>query len=410
MANVDIIRQGVTQQNNYNGAKVVIHNPTVNVPPQAGYAKPDYEIYNYPKGEVPTNYYQGQLVTSKPQAKPAQIPDAKVVVEEPESVLPSAKNVAVPKPVYVQPQENAPVVETVNVEGPAPVDVPAQPQVAEPVSVVSTPIEIVKPAEVPVAEEASTEPVVAKKPIEIVPPVTPKLDVDYIQVCANLESQDYDVQALQLKEIIEAAAQSVSTKDLSLIKPYHVEQIFIDIIDIVNKDSSALVGPTDAQLQIRDKIIENYISSVSQVQQGVPEQDVVLPNQLTKEDINYANMLSPRELADRNRDYAIATLAVISKTFIDRVESETGTKVPITDVPGLAAIVNTLKNPTYTTRLNALDALSFLQKPEYVRELTPIYEALIKTDPDENVRSAAAFVLDRLNQQVQQEQVPQQAA
>ena len=195
-----------------------------------------------------------------------------------------------------------------------------------------------------------------------------------------------------------------------MIKPYHVEQIFIDIIDIVNKDTTSLAGPTEAQLQIRDKIIENYISSMNQVEQGVAEKDVVLPNQLTQEDINYANMLSARELAERNRDYAIATLAVVSKTFIDRVESETNTKVPITDVPGLAAIVNTLKNPHYATRLTALDALNFLQKPEYVRELTPIYEALMQTDPDENVRSAAALVLDNLNKQLPQEQVPQQAA
>lgn len=418
MSNVDVIRQGVAQQNNYNGAKIVVHNPTVNVPPLTGYAKPDYPIYEYPSGKIPANYYQEQLAVTTPKAKPVQIPEGKAVVEEPASVLLPVKNVPVPPPVYdeknSQPEE-AVAVTSVPQEQEV---TSASTLVEEPVSVVTTPVEVVKPAETapvkaietPIIEDVATEPVVVKKPMEIVPPVTPELEVDYIKVCANLESPDYDVQALQLKDIVDAAANSVKTKDLSLIKPYHVEQIFIDIIDIVNKDTTSLAGPTEAQLQIRDKIIENYISSMNQVEQGVAEKDVVLPNQLTQEDINYANMLSARELAERNRDYAIATLAVVSKTFIDRVESETNTKVPITDVPGLADIVNTLKNPHYATRLTALDALNFLQKPEYLRELTPIYEALMQTDPDENVRSAAALVLDNLNKQLPQEQVPQQVA
>ena len=30
MANIDVIKQGLAQQNNYNGAKIVVHNPTAN--------------------------------------------------------------------------------------------------------------------------------------------------------------------------------------------------------------------------------------------------------------------------------------------------------------------------------------------------------------------------------------------
>ena len=412
MANVDVIKQGFAQQNNYNGAKIVVHNPTVNVPPQVGYAKPDYAIYQYPEGKISSEYYQAQLPVSQNQTKTSQVPDAKVVPVEPVSVLENVKTVAVPPPVYVE--ENVKTVEKTPVEN-------AQEQKST-VVVETTPDVVVKrseqqpaptvqPVEVaPVKDEISPEVVAPKKSIEIIEPMVPPLEVDYIKVCSNLESADYDVQALQLKDIVDAAATSVSAKNFDAIKPYHVEQIFIDIIDIVNKDTSSLAGPTDAQLQIRDKIVENYMASVEQNQKGVQVQDIVLPHQLTKEDINYANMLAPKELAERNRDYAIATLAVISKTFVDRVESETGTNVPITDVPGLSAIVNALKNPTYTTRLTALDALNFLQKPEYARELTPIYDALIRTDADENVRAAANFVLENLNRQIEMAQNPQMVA
>lgn len=422
MSNVDIIKQGLAQQNNYNGAKIVVHNPTVNVPLTSGYAKPDVQLYQYPEGKVPAEYYQGQLVNQpKVVTKPViQLPDAKPVAEPPASVLEPVKTIPVPQPVYVE--QAAPVIQPEAVEVKQEILQDAQ-IVEAPVAEIKAPVEAPLPAvekvetapaapvaaEV-VATEEPTEQAPVKKTIEIVPPVSPKPEVDYIQVCANLESQDYDVQAMQLKDIIDAAAMSEKTKDVNHIKPYHVEQIFIDIMDIVNKDTSSLQGPTDAQLQIRDKLVENYFSSVEQAKQGVPKEQIVVPHQISQQDINYANVLSPKELAERNKDYAIATLAVISKTFVDRVENETGTKVPITDVPGLAAIVNSLKSQNTAIRLTALDALSFIQKPEYARELTPIYDAIIRTDADENVRTAAQFVLDSLNYQVAQEQAPQQAA
>ena len=104
MSNVDIIKQGLAQQNNYNGAKIVVHNPTVNVPLTSGYAKPDVQLYQYPEGKVPAEYYQGQLVNQpKVVTKPViQLPDAKPVAEPPASVLEPVKTIPVPQPVYVE--------------------------------------------------------------------------------------------------------------------------------------------------------------------------------------------------------------------------------------------------------------------------------------------------------------------
>ena len=115
----------------------------------------------------------------------------------------------------------------------------------------------------------------------------------------------------------------------------------------------------------------------------------------------------PLELAERNKEYGITTLALLSNAFLNRVQEETGNIVAVTDVPGLSAIVNSLKSKNDTIRLSALDALIYLQREEYARELTPIYEALINTDNNTTVRAAAQFALDSLNNKKSSEQPEQ---
>ena len=85
---------------------------------------------------------------------------------------------------------------------------------------------------VPINEEPITE--VKKQPIEIIPPVEIKPAIDRKQVAANLKSPDYDIQALQLKDIVDAGL----NPDTKAIKPYVVEQVFLNVIDLVNVDST----------------------------------------------------------------------------------------------------------------------------------------------------------------------------
>lgn len=417
----------VPQQNNYNAVKIDIHNPTVNVPNTNGYAKPDFTIYQY--DQKPTQVYQPPYIPkNKPEAP--RLPDAQPVKELPESVIEPVKVVPVPPPVFVdvktssEPEnvlvepkfESEEVVKKPEDMVQPPLieqDLKEDPQIEElgffhpPVKPVEETSTVETPQVVSVEDRVISEPQaveikapvidlepkapVVKSPIEIVPPaenITPL--VDYGKVSANLASENYDVQALQLKEIVDA----MDPKNPEALKPYLVEQVFLDVIDIVNKDATSLAGPTEAQLQIRSKIIENYVAQLNQEKAGAKE--IVYPHQISEQDINYANALAPRELAERNREYAITTLALLSKEFTNRVEVEHNTIVPITDVPGMSAIVNSLKNENFSTRLSALEALAYLQRPEYANELRPIYEALVNTDPDEAVREAAKFVLDNL--------------
>ncbi len=452
MAGIDAVGKNtyITNQN-YNGVKIDIHNPVVNVPQNNGQpAAQPIKIYKYQEAQIPAEYYPQMIKTQKklPSHTPAALPDPKPAVELPKSVLEERKTIPVPEPVYVTPktqQTTTPPAETVNIV-PAEISVAEAPnamaqtepttveeekseqqpviiseettQPQQPVSSTNTAAAAANAAQAPVAEK--TEPVSAAhteikkiadpdetihRPIskvEIVPPGDTSPVIDYIQITENLDSPNFDVQALQMKEIVDAGL----TNNPKKIRPYLVEPIFHSLIDIVNKDTSKLAGPTDAQNQIRMKIVENMNAYEEQKQAGVPDEKITLPHTISEEDKNYAITLTPVELAERNKDYGISTLALLSKAFLERTEEETGTVLSITDAPGLAAIVNTLNSPNYKTKLSALDALIFLQRAEYARELTPIYEALAKTDPDTTVRAAAQFALENLNSKAAQQQTP----
>lgn len=432
MVRTDSIGKNVVmpQQNYYSGVKIDIHNPTVNVPNNNGeYAKPDFKIYQY--DTKPINTYQPPYIPTiktiptqqKPKAEEVKnniptLPKAQPVKELPESVLEPIRNIEIPEPVYVNlpnaeqkkaPQNNVtispeiieptnenlqtPVIEAIKSEDTK----ENKPEIITNENIQASNIEqqnkntinnIEQPA---ITQTPPEENKVIKSPIEIVPPVTnPTPIVDYNKVTENLNSPNYDTQALQLEEIVEAA----SANNKENIGHYLKEQIFLDIINIVTKDASALPGPTEAQGKIRAQIIENYMAQLNQEKSGAKE--FVYPHKLSEEDINYANSLSPRELAERNREYAIKTLALLSKEFTNQVEAESGVIVPITDVPGMSAIVNSLKNENFAIRLVALGALAYIQRPEYENELRPIYEALIHSEKDITVRNAAEYVLNEL--------------
>jgi len=396
--------------NNYSGVKIDIHNPTVNVPSTQGYAKPDVQIYNYEQKKIPADYYQQVYAPKQENKKPKiiavpQIPDPKPVTTEPESVLKEVKTVPVPEPVFVEiTTPEAQKTEVVNTTINEPIKIDEKPveiiENSEPQSQKDLPQTVITETVPTVNEEKKVEVVpvkepvteVTKQPIEIIPPVDIKPAIDRKQVAANLKNPDYDVQALQLKDIVDAGL----NPDKNAVKPYVIEQVFLSVIDLVNVDSTKLAGPTEAQLQIRTKIMENMLAAEQQQKANVPNDQLKLPHQISEQDFLYANSLSDLELAERNKSYAITALAILSNEFLKQVEAETGNIVPITDVPGLSAIVNTLKTENYNVKLTAIDALTYIQRPEYARELSPIYTALINTDTNEIVRRAASEALARL--------------
>ncbi|MBR6127082.1 hypothetical protein IKQ21_05285 [bacterium] len=227
-----------------------------------------------------------------------------------------------------------------------------------------------------------------KKP-EIVPSEPIKPDVDISLVKANLENTDYDVQAQQMEEIAR-----VSLENPQKAIPYIVKDVFTELIEITKKDTTKLAPPSEKQIEIRKKIIENIISAEIAKEQNKP---VKLPHQIPEEEMKLASEISPMEQAERNKEYAIYTLSILSKVYIDEIQKETGNVVPFTDVPGIADIVNELRyNPNPAVKVAAIDGLRHIQRPEYKNEINAIF-SIAKSDKNPEVSAVATKSIEKIS-------------
>lgn len=363
----------VPQQPKYNAVNIEISNPSVGAQgvggqQQAAYAQPTMPLYNYPQAPV-YNYPQTaqQPCYMPPQMSypnPAPAPAVEALPQE----APKAPEVA---PAVQQQNFNHPVVtpQPVPVEQ-TPVVVP-QPQISEaPKAPQQTPTPA--PAEAPKTTEAA-------KP-EVVPsePVAPQVDLN--SFIAKLANPDFDAQvggmeeiAKMVKESPEKATELVDTK------------VFDALTNIINFDSSKLEGPTPEQVAAREKILSG--------------------KEVTEQEKTLANTISPQEKAERNKSYALFTSAIMQKLYADEVARLSNSTVPLTELPGAVTIVDQLKdNPNPMVRASAIEALSYLQNPEYKKDLTTVF-TVAKDDKDPNVAEAAKAALDKLNQiQAQPEQ------
>lgn len=354
----------VPQQPKYNAVNIEISNPSVGTqgvagqqPQQAAYAQPTMPLYNYPQAPV-YNYPQAaqQPCYMPPQMTyPAQAPVAQT---------PTPAVVALPQEAPKAP-EVAPVVQQQNFN---------QPVAPQQVPVVPTPVVVPQPqiSEAPKAAEAA-------KP-EVVPsePVTPQVDLN--SFIAKLANPDFDAQVSGMEEIAKMVKESPE-KATELVDT----KVFDALTNIINFDSSKLEGPTAEQVAAREKIMSG--------------------KEVTDQEKTLANTISPQEKAERNKSYALFTSAIMQKLYADEVARLSNSTVPLTELPGAVTIVDQLKdNPNPMVRASAIEALSYLQNPEYKKDLTTVF-TVAKDDKDPNVAEAAKAALDKLNQvQAQPEQ------
>ena len=305
------------QQPSYNAVKIDIHNPQVG---QNG-AQPPYQptapIYNYPQ----TSIYDA------PQAAPTQFPSA-----YPPAVMPQPGVVYPGQPSVIN-QQN------VNVPPVQPQNVPA-PQVSKP--------------EVAQAEDV-------KPQLDLNEFITKLVNPDFNQQVESMEKI-----AGLIKESPEKASELVDSK------------IFDALNGIINFDSSKLEGPSQAQIDARQKILEG--------------------KEVTEEEKTLANTMTQKELAERNKSYALFTVAMLDKLYADEVAKLSNTVVPLTELPEAVNVVNQLKdNPDPMVRASAIQALSYLQRPEYKQDLTTLFN-VAKNDQDSGVVQEATDALNKLAQ------------
>lgn len=354
----------VPQQPKYNAVNIEISNPSVGAQgiggqQQASYAQPTMPLYNYPQAPV-YNYPQTaqQPCYMPPQMTyPAQAPAVATVPVE----APKAPEAAPAPAVQQQNINQAP--QQVPVE-PVAVAVP-QPQVSEAPKAPEATQPATAPAEAPKTAEAA-------KP-EVVPAETVAPQVDLNSFIAKLANPDFDAQVSGMEEIAKMVKESPE-KATELVDT----KVFDALTNIINFDSSKLEGPTPEQVAAREKIMSG--------------------KEVTEQEKTLANTISPQEKAERNKSYALFTSAIMQKLYADEVARLSNSTVPLTELPGAVTIVDQLKdNPNPMVRASAIEALSYLQNPEYKKDLTTVF-TVAKDDKDPNVAEAAKVALDKLNQ------------
>ncbi len=318
-----------------NAVKIDIINP------QAGTAQPQanscYNPYMMPQSSI----YDPNACTVPPQ----------MYIPQPPMAMPQP--IVMPQPVVTnQPQIiNAPQAEMPHppVAQPAPQEVVAQQQ----------------------PEAAPAAPAPAAPQVEA-PAATP-VNIDLNQIVSKLNSANLEDQLGAIENIAETA-QSNPQGATQLLDT----QIMDALGSIIKKDTTQMSAPTPEQLQLRQKLIAG--------------------EKLTPEQQTQANKISDMEIAERNKQYALYTVAILQKLLATEVEKAQGTKVEMKDLPMINDVVQIAKadqNPML--RASALAALSYIATPENKALLTTMFEQS-KKDTDPNVQAVAAEALNKLSQ------------
>lgn len=358
------------QPQKLNAVNIEINNPSVGAAgaaQQPQYAQPTAPIYNYPQSPV-YNYPPAQ--TAPVYFPPMQIPTCQPPVEAPVAVNPPATApVATPA---------APTAEQVQVMQPVPVQQPVvvnAPQVNNNAPVAPTVEETTaqKAPEVPAPVVTTPEAQPVEQKPEVVPSETIAPQVDINAFISKLANPDFDAQAAGMEEIANLV-KTAPEKATELLEP----KVFESLANIVNFDSSALAGPTNEQIAAREKIVTG--------------------KEVTEAEKQLANTITPQEQAERNKSFALFTTAIMQKLYLDEVARLSTQPVPITDIPGAVSIIDNLKDNTNPMiRASAIEALSFIQRPEYKKDLTTVFN-VAANDSDPNVAEAAKNALEKLNQ------------
>ncbi len=232
----------------------------------------------------------------------------------------------------------------------------------------------------------------SKPTMEIIPPNEIKPEVDIQKIVANLSDKDFDIQAKQMEEIAR-----VSMEDSAKAVPFIVTEIFSELINIVKKDTSNLTPPSEKQIEIRKQIIVNEIIKEQALAEKKDASKIELPYKISEQELAEASDLSTLEQAERNKEYALYTMAILSKVYTDEVHKQTGNIVPLTDLPGVSEIVDSLRyNTNSGVKIAAIDALRYINRPEYKEELTAVLE-LAADDRNPYVARNAAMALENLD-------------
>ena len=208
--------------------------------------------------------------------------------------------------------------------------------------------------------------------VDIKAPEELKPQIDINAFIAELTNPDFNKQALAMESVAILVNQDPE-KASELLD----ERVMDVLSQIVKADTKDLIGPTKEQTEARIKMMQG--------------------KDVTDAEKELANTITPLEQAERNKSYALFTTAILDKLFNSEVEKLSGQVVPFKELPGITTVVDQMSsNPNPTVRASAIEALSYIQKPEYKDDLGALFK-IAMNDSDKNVREVARLANEKLD-------------
>lgn len=351
---VPTIQTSQLPQANYSAVKIDVNNPSV-VAPDLTKAQ----------GVIDQSQGVSKPIYSVPTASVYEVPQKSVYGGE------QQQNFNVPPTAQATPSVPAPVV--VENKAPEAPKAPAQPAAVKTPEAAPAPAAPAPAPEAPKAPEAAPAPAASAQPVDVKAPAVATPQVDLNAFLAKLSNENYDEQANAMESIAELA-QNSPQKATELLDT----KVFDALLGILGKDTSKLAGPTPKQLELREKIINKQ--------------------PVTDAETAEANTITPMEQAERNKQYSMYTTAILQKLYGSEIQKMNNAAVPLTELPGIAGVVEQVKNnPNPMVRASGIDALSYIQAPEYKQDLSTIL-SIAQKDKDPNVQQAATKALEKLAQ------------
>ncbi len=356
------------QQGGANAVSINIYNPQAYGGAQAQqpqipnytnslYQMPQASMYQ-PQVDPMAAYYQQFMPMQNPIAQMPMMPQMfqpqDMMMAQQTQMFPSPAPQIMPGSVMTQPQVQPQVQQ------------PVQPEVQQPVQ--------------PEAQAEVQQPTQPEAQVEPSQPQAPQVDTDAL--VNALKSTDVNAKADAINKIAEHV-QDTPEVALQVVS----EPVMQGLVDIINEDTSALEGPSEQQIAVAEKVAKG--------EQLTPEEDAL------------SEQLSPRDAANKNRIFALYTLAMIQKLQKDELEQYSQTQqasgqpaiepLKVQDLIGYDNIVGVIKNAQERpeVKVAAIQALSHVAGAQ---DEATVKEALADAlnSEDEVVKSAAQEAIDKL--------------
>ncbi len=269
-------------------------------------------------------------------------------------------------PQYNQPVQQPPIQQVPVQQIPTPIVTEQPAALINPQPVANTPVQTVPE---PQLEQTNANPAqnttpVINEPVAADPSLSPETFAGKLKT-DNLQEQQNTLENLAkvIKEDDNAAPALLDT------------QVFDALVDIINKDTSALESPTPEVTELRNK----------------PEAE------RTPEENEKANTVFPLEQAESNKQYALYTISFMQERLNSELVKRGGSILPLNELPCIDNVIEAAKsNPDPMVRAAGIASLSYIARPEYKDDLNTIFE-LAKSDEDPDVKAAAEKASQALN-------------